>query len=65
MKTKEEIAEQFKVSTKTVERWCESMGMPYVQIGNVIRFEEYEVNEWMFRFRANKRKLIFNKESEK
>ena len=44
--TKKEVAEKFKVSTKTIERWIKEKDMPYSRVDDVLRFNEKEVEEW-------------------
>lgn len=41
-----EVAENFKVSVKTVRRWI-NQGLPNLKIGNVLRFKMDEVEKWI------------------
>jgi excisionase family DNA binding protein len=42
----EDIANIYKVSTRTVRNWIKR-GMPHLRIGNVIRFDIPEVEHWI------------------
>lgn len=44
--TLEEIAERFKVTSRTIYNWIDG-GMPVMKIGGVIRFDPEEVTAWM------------------
>jgi excisionase family DNA binding protein len=41
-----DIAKRYKVSTKTIRNWIKR-GMPHLRIGNVIRFDISEVEQWI------------------
>lgn len=43
---KEDVAEMFGVSTRTIDRWIESRGLPAIKVEKTIRFEREKVREW-------------------
>lgn len=44
--TLEEVAEKFKVTSRTIYNWIDR-GMPVMKIGGVIRFDTEEIRAWM------------------
>ncbi|WP_454460471.1 hypothetical protein [Vagococcus sp. JNUCC 83] len=46
---KKEIAKLLGVSTQTIEKWME-LGLPYIQIDNVIIYNVTNVSEWLNKF---------------
>lgn len=46
MLTKEELAEELKVSIPTIDRQMK-IGMPHIKIGKAVRFELDEVVKWL------------------
>ena len=45
MITKQELAEEYKVSRRTVSYWMSRKTIPYVRIGNIVRFDLAKVDE--------------------
>jgi len=44
--TSRDLESKYKVGRTTIDRWKKE-GMPYIQKGRVIRFEESKVDEWV------------------
>jgi phage terminase Nu1 subunit (DNA packaging protein) len=44
--TRKTLALKLKVSQRTVERW-EKLGMPVIKIGQIRRYDQGKVNEWL------------------
>ena len=45
LETKQELAEHYKVSRRTISYWMSRKTIPYVRIGNVVRFDLAKVDE--------------------
>jgi excisionase family DNA binding protein len=45
MLKKSEVAEEYQVSQRTVSYWMSRKVIPYVRIGNVVRFDPDEVKK--------------------
>lgn len=45
--TVDELAEELKVSVRTVRRWLADTDVPHRRAGTVVRFKLAEVDEWM------------------
>jgi len=44
--TAEDVAKNFKVPKRTVYYWASSKGLPCTRIGNLVRFNAEEVEQW-------------------
>ena len=55
--TKTQVGKLFGVCAKTIERWVDKLGMPYMKFGPsraaVVRFDLVEVNEWAEQWRRD------------
>lgn len=45
--TVDELADEVKVSVRTVRRWLAETDIPHRRVGTVVRFKLAEVDEWM------------------
>ena len=46
--TKEEVAERFGVTTRTIDNWKVKNGLPYFQVGNgPCKFYPDQIDEWV------------------
>ena len=43
--TKRELADVYRVSTRTVSNWMKSGVLPYLKVGRVVRFDRASVSE--------------------
>ena len=50
--TMKELCEKLKISRATVDRWRQE-GLPFVKIGNGVRFIENDVMEWITKYKQN------------
>lgn len=50
--TLKELCEKLKISRATVDRWRRE-GLPFIKIGNGVRFIESDVMEWIKRNKQN------------
>lgn len=53
--TVRDVAHFFRVHEKTVETWRRKLGMPYVRVNGVIRYELAQVQAWVALHRRQKR----------
>ncbi|MCM1567806.1 MAG: helix-turn-helix domain-containing protein [Dehalobacter sp.] len=51
--TKNELCKWLKISSMTAYRWRKE-GMPFIQHGNVIRYDKAKVTEWLEKKNGNK-----------
>lgn len=45
--TQKELCEWLKITAMTAYRWRRKEGLPYVRIGNGIRYDKAQVMEWI------------------
>lgn len=45
--TVEQLAKKLQVSTRTIYAWVEKRKIPYYKIGQGLRFDSIEIEEWM------------------
>lgn len=43
----EQVAKKLQVSTRTIYYWVEKRKIPYYKIGQGLRFDETEIEEWI------------------
>lgn len=43
---KNQVAEMFGCSVRTVDRWRKSCGLPFFIVGCIVRFDPEQVKEW-------------------
>lgn len=51
--TIEEVAQLLNVSPVTVHRYKREKGLPYIKIGNTLRFDWEDVRRWVERHKRN------------
>lgn len=54
--TIEEVAELLAVSPITIYRYKREAGLPYIKIGNILRFDRRDVWNWIETHKRNKHK---------
>jgi len=42
-----ELAEYLKVNKQTIYNWVNKKGIPFVKIGDLLRFDKDEINRWL------------------
>lgn len=45
--TRKELAEELKVTERTIDIWRASKGLPFIKMGALVRFERERVLEWL------------------
>lgn len=53
MLKKGDVAKKYQVSLRTVSYWMQRKTIPYVRIGNVVRFDPDEVKKALAEFSVN------------
>jgi excisionase family DNA binding protein len=51
--TKQEVADRYRVSVRTIDSWMKSRGMPFFKIGKAVRFCVHDTDEWFKAFKNN------------
>jgi excisionase family DNA binding protein len=44
--TTDELCQQLKISKNTANNWRRK-GLPYIRVGNTVRYEKVKVEEWL------------------
>ena len=60
--TVEELSGMLRVSTSTVYRWIHCDFVPYIKMGNVVRFDEKSILRWLKARECKGRTGLFIKE---
>lgn len=45
--TREAVAQRLQVCVRSVDNYRRTLGLPFVRIGNLIRFREEDLESWM------------------
>lgn len=45
--TRKELANELKVTERTVDLWRMHKGLPFIKMGSLVRFEKDKVMEWL------------------